>query len=168
MPKYLSDNGFRTNCGLHIPVRCICSRLRCSPAWKEWWRAAGTHLGNPGSGGPASGSLDTKITYMKHNYICLNIVIYIHFYSEKKSGNLEESLSIHLERSSLVWMRSSLLWTRSRLLWMVSSLVVRTSCCQCQSRKSPGFDPRILRHNGTWGAADRAALNNVHKKKIPL
>ncbi len=31
---------------------------------------------------------------------------------------------------------------------MRSSLVVRASDCQCRSRNSPGFDPRILRHCG--------------------
>jgi hypothetical protein len=40
--------------------------------------------------------------------------------------------------------------------------------CQCLSRNSPhGFDPSILRHSGIWGAADKAVLNNVHKKKNP-
>ncbi len=29
----------------------------------------------------------------------------------------------------------------------------------------PGFDPSILQHNGIWGEADEALLNNVHKKK---
>jgi hypothetical protein len=33
-------------------------------------------------------------------------------------------------------------------VWMRSSLVVRASDCQCHSRNSPGFDPRILRHRG--------------------
>jgi hypothetical protein len=54
--------------------------------------------------------------------------------------------------------------------WMSSSLVVRASGCQCQSRNSPGFDPGILGHSGIWGAADKAVLNNVHNivQKIPL
>jgi hypothetical protein len=34
------------------------------------------------------------------------------------------------------------------LLWMRSSLVVRASDCQGQSRNSPEFDPSILRHSG--------------------
>jgi hypothetical protein len=42
----------------------------------------------------------------------------------------------------------------ARYFWMGSSRVVRASDCQCRSRNSPGFDLRILRHNGIWGAAD--------------
>ncbi len=48
--------------------------------------------------------------------------------------------------------------------WMRSSRVVKTSDCQCRSRKSPGFNPSILRHSRIWGAADEAVLNNVRKK----
>ncbi len=56
-------------------------------------------------------------------------------------------------------------------LWTRSSLVVRASNCQWRSRKSPRFDPGILRHSGIWGAADEAVLNTVRRekksKKIP-
>ncbi len=55
------------------------------------------------------------------------------------------------------WMRSSLAWMRS--------LVVRAFDCQCRSRNSPGFDPSIFRHSGIWGAADKAVLNTVHRRK---
>jgi hypothetical protein len=48
---------------------------------------------------------------------------------------------------------------------MRSSLVVRASDFQCQSRNSPGVDPSILRHSGIWGAADEAMLNTVLRKK---
>ncbi len=65
-------------------------------------------------------------------------------------------------RSSLVCMISSLAWARSSPVWMRSSLVVWPSDCQC---RSPGFDPRILRHTGIWRAADEAVLNKVHRKK---
>ncbi len=50
-------------------------------------------------------------------------------------------------------------------MWMRSSLVIRSSDCQCRSCKSPGFDPSILRHRGIWGAADEAMLNTVHRRK---
>ncbi len=67
------------------------------------------------------------------------------------------------------WMRSSLLWMRSSLVWMRSSLVVWPSDCQC---RRPGFDPRILRYSGIWGATDEAVMNTVHREKkiqkIPL
>jgi hypothetical protein len=43
--------------------------------------------------------------------------------------------------------------------------VVRLSDSQCRSHNSPGFDPSILRHNGTGGEADEAVLNIVQKKK---
>jgi hypothetical protein len=33
------------------------------------------------------------------------------------------------------------------------------------SHQSSGFDPSILRHSGIWGAADKAVLNNVLKKR---
>ncbi len=39
---------------------------------------------------------------------------------------------------------------------MRSGLVVRASDCQCTSCNGPGFDPSILRHSGTWGAADES------------
>ncbi len=32
-----------------------------------------------------------------------------------------------------------------------------------QTLQQSGFDPRILRHSGIWGAADEAVLNIVHK-----
>jgi hypothetical protein len=48
---------------------------------------------------------------------------------------------------------------------MRSSLVVRASGRYFQSRNSPGCDPSILRHNEIRGAADKAVLNNVHKKE---
>ncbi len=44
--------------------------------------------------------------------------------------------------------------------------MVRASHRQCQSRKSPGFDPSILRHSGICGAANETVLNKVHLKKI--
>ncbi len=71
--------------------------------------------------------------------------------------------SIVDEIFSLLWMRCrcSLVWMRSSLLWMRSSLVVRASDRQCRSRKSPGFNPSILRHSGIWGVADEAMLNTV-------
>ncbi len=47
---------------------------------------------------------------------------------------------------------------------MRSSRVVRASGFQCQSPNSPGFDPRILRLSGIWGAADNAVLNNIYNK----
>jgi hypothetical protein len=31
----------------------------------------------------------------------------------------------------------------------------------CNSRNSPGLDPRTLRHSKIWGAADEAVLNKV-------
>ncbi len=34
-----------------------------------------------------------------------------------------------------------------------------------RSSSSPGFNPSILRHSGSWGAADDAVLNKVHEKK---
>ncbi len=104
-------------------------------------------------------------------------------------------------RSSRVWMRSSRVWMRSSRVWMRSSRLQMRSIrvwmrstvamcdwdlagfrmrssrvfiaygCQCQSRNSPGFDPRILQHIGIWEAVDKDVLNNVHKKKdkkIPL
>ncbi len=49
---------------------------------------------------------------------------------------------------------------------MWSSLVVRASDCQCTSCNGPGFDPRIRRHSGIWGAADEAVLNIVRKKLL--
>ncbi len=49
--------------------------------------------------------------------------------------------------------------------WMRSSLVFRASDCQCTSCNGPGFDPSIRRHSGIWGAADKAVLNIVRKKK---
>jgi hypothetical protein len=36
------------------------------------------------------------------------------------------------------------------------------------ARNSPGFKTSILRHNGIWGAADEAVLNNVHNSKKSL
>jgi hypothetical protein len=57
-------------------------------------------------------------------------------------------------------------------MWMTSSQAVRASGCQCQCRKSPWFDPSILRHSGICGTEDKAVLINLHKKqtktKIPL
>ncbi len=49
-------------------------------------------------------------------------------------------------------------------LWMRCSRVrvVRASDSQCRSRNCA---PSILRHSGTWGAADEAVLNKVHTKK---
>ncbi len=49
--------------------------------------------------------------------------------------------------------------------WMRSSRVVRASDCQCRSRKSPEFNPSILRHSGIGGAADEAVLKKVHNKQ---
>ncbi len=71
-------------------------------------------------------------------------------------------------RSSRVWMRSSRVWMRSSRGWMRSSRAVRASGCQCQSRNSPEFDPRILRYSGIWGAADEAVLNKKKNPKIPV
>ncbi len=65
---------------------------------------------------------------------------------------------------SFVWMRFSRVWMRSSRGWTRSNRVVRASGCQCPRRKSPGFDPRILRQSGVWGAADEAVLN---EKKNP-
>ncbi len=48
---------------------------------------------------------------------------------------------------------------------MRSTRVFRASGCRCQSRNCPRFDPSILRHSGILGAADEAALNNIHKKR---
>jgi len=48
--------------------------------------------------------------------------------------------------------------------WMISSQEVRASGCQSRSRKSPGFDPSILRHSGILRLACEVVLNNVHKK----
>ncbi len=59
---------------------------------------------------------------------------------------------------------SCIFWKRMTSL-MRSSLVVRASDCQCRSRNSPGFDPSILPHSGIWGAAYKAVLNTVHRKK---
>ncbi len=42
---------------------------------------------------------------------------------------------------------------------------LRASGCQCQSRHSPGFDPSVPRLSGIWWAADKAVLNNEHRKK---
>jgi hypothetical protein len=42
--------------------------------------------------------------------------------------------------------------------------VVRASDSQCRSRNCSGFDLRILRVSGIWGAADEAVLNIVYKK----
>ncbi len=38
--------------------------------------------------------------------------------------------------------------------WVKCIRLVRASDSQCRSRNCPGFDPRILRHSGIWGAAD--------------
>ncbi len=43
--------------------------------------------------------------------------------------------------------------------------LVRTLGCQCQNSNSHGLDHSICRHSGIWGTADKAVLNNVHKKK---
>jgi hypothetical protein len=51
---------------------------------------------------------------------------------------------------------------------MKSSLVVRASDCQCQSRNSPGFDSIILLHSGIGGAADEVVLNNEHNVEITV
>jgi hypothetical protein len=56
-------------------------------------------------------------------------------------------------------------WMRFSRVRMRVSRAVWASCCQCQSRNSPGVDPSVLPHCGIWGAADEAVLNNVHKKK---
>ncbi len=56
-------------------------------------------------------------------------------------------------------------WMRTSPVWMRFNQVVRASGCQCQSRTSPRFNPRILRHSGIWGATDEEVLN---KKKSPL
>ncbi len=49
---------------------------------------------------------------------------------------------------------------------------LRASDSQCRNRNCPGFDPSILRHSGSKGAANEAVLNILHKKKqskkIPL
>ncbi len=47
-----------------------------------------------------------------------------------------------------------------------SSWVVIVSDCQGRNRSSPGFDHSILRHSGTWEAADEAVLNGVNILKI--
>ncbi len=48
---------------------------------------------------------------------------------------------------------------------MRSSLVIRSSDCQCQSLNSPGFDPGILQLRGIWGAAAESV--NKRNFKIP-
>jgi hypothetical protein len=54
--------------------------------------------------------------------------------------------------------------TEARVPICISTLWVRASDCQCQSRNSPGFNPSsILRHIGIWEAADGAGLNNFLK-----
>ncbi len=50
---------------------------------------------------------------------------------------------------------------------MRSSLVFRSSGCQCTSCNGSGFDPSIRRYSGIWGAADEAVLNIVRKKSPP-
>ncbi len=62
-------------------------------------------------------------------------------------------------------MRSSQKWWDLAELWLRSSQVVRASGCQCQSRKSPGFDPSILRHNEIWGAKSK---ESPFKKKFSM
>jgi len=48
---------------------------------------------------------------------------------------------------------------------MRSCRVVRASDFQCQSRNSPGFNPRIRRQCGIWAAVDEeVVLNKVHTK----
>ncbi len=44
---------------------------------------------------------------------------------------------------------------------MRSRRVVRASDCQCRSRNSSGFEPSILRHNGSGGASNEPVLNKV-------
>ncbi len=67
-----------------------------------------------------------------------------------------------------------IMFTLSILFWMRSRRVVRTSDCNCQSRNSSGFDPRILLHSGSWGAADDASkkispfVKCLHYKKSLL
>jgi hypothetical protein len=54
---------------------------------------------------------------------------------------------------------------------MRSNQVVGVSDCQChcQSRSSPGFNPRILRHSGIRVAADDAVLKKyIKNRKHPL
>jgi hypothetical protein len=36
---------------------------------------------------------------------------------------------------------------------------------ESQVRNRPGFDIKILRQSGIWGAEDEAVLNDVHKKE---
>ncbi len=67
-------------------------------------------------------------------------------------------------RSGRVFMRSGRVWMRSGRGWMRSGRLVRASDSQCRSHNCPWFDPSILRHSGIWGSADKAVLNNVHKK----
>jgi hypothetical protein len=48
------------------------------------------------------------------------------------------------------------------------SWVVRASGCQCLSRNSPGFDPSILRHNGTEGRQMKQCwITYIKKSKNP-
>jgi hypothetical protein len=47
---------------------------------------------------------------------------------------------------------------------MRSSLVVRASDCQCKHSDSSGFNPSILGHSGTGGAADETVLKEVFLK----
>ncbi len=51
---------------------------------------------------------------------------------------------------------------------MRSSQVAIASNSQCRRRNCPGFDPSILRHIGTWGAADEAVLNIGHNLRLTL
>ncbi len=65
---------------------------------------------------------------------------------------------------SIVYGWDLAVWMRSSRVWKEFSRLARASDCQCQSRNSRGFDPSVLRHSGTWGAADEAVLKEVHKK----
>ncbi len=56
-----------------------------------------------------------------------------------------------------LWIDAANLYYRyMAVFWMRSSRVVRVSGCQCQSRKSPGFDPSIL--SGTVESEGRQML----------
>ncbi len=52
---------------------------------------------------------------------------------------------------------------RSGQVLIRSCLFVRAPNIQIKSRKSPGFDPSILRHSGILGVADEAVLIKVFK-----